>query len=263
MHLTNIVNRLSDLAVSLVVRSTVVPEIDVTGAGENRFQLFDDVCDRLATAAEPGGLLVALDDLQWADVPTLRLLQAVTGRVAGSKLFIVALYRGSELKPSSDLTAAVTALERERVTRRLPLGALAPAEVKELAAQVWRGPVEDSLLRSVVERAEGNPLFVVELMHLAAASGGADHRVPGGVREVIARRLNRLPDATRRLVRQASVLGCDFSLAKLADLTGRSPLSLAELLDQAVIASLLQSLDGHGTDSATRSSRRPPTKNCP
>ncbi|MEV6866349.1 BREX system ATP-binding domain-containing protein [Streptosporangium subroseum] len=181
------------------------------GEARSRFQLFDDVIEVLRTVSEERGLLVVLDDLHWADVPSMRLLQAVASAVADSRLLVVGLYRGRETFPYAELGGVLRAILRERAAAQVTLGGLAPDEVAQLVARALGRPADRALLRAVQERSEGNPLFVLELLRLADGSGRLEAGLPGGIREVIGRRLDRLPPATRQAMRQASVLGREFT----------------------------------------------------
>jgi len=207
--------------------------------GETRFRLFDEVVGLLRAAAARDGMLVVLDDLHWADVPSMRLLQVLASEVAACRLLVVGLYRIGEVYPHAELARVLQAIQRERSTTRMRLGGLRPAEVEQLATWTLDRPPPDALLRAVERRAEGNPLFVLELVRLAATSGAADRSLPADVRGVIARRLDRMPPATRRLLRQASVLGRDFSIGLLADVAGIPATDIIDRLEDAVAQDLV------------------------
>ena len=223
----------------------VEPDRLFTPDGDTRFRLFDEVVGVLRAAAAGDGMLVVLDDLHWADVPSMRLLQVLASEVTGCRLLVVGLYRTGEVYPRAELARALRAIQRERSTSRMTLGGLWPGEVEQLATRALERPPTDALLRAVARRAEGNPLFVLELVRFAATSGAGDRSLPADVREVIARRLDRMPEATRRVLRQASVLGRDFSVSLLADIAGAPPPHIVDLLEDAVVQDLLISGDGH------------------
>jgi DNA-binding CsgD family transcriptional regulator len=117
--------------------------------------------------------------------------------------------------------------------------------MEELATHVLRRRPEEELLRAVQRRSEGNPLFIVELARLATSRGVARRSLPAGVREVITRRFDRMPKATRQVLREASVLGRGFSVSLLARLADTSPSEIALLLEEAIAAGLLIRGEGH------------------
>lgn len=137
---------------------------------------------------------------------------------------------------------ALRAIQRERAVTQLPLTGLTQPEVAQLAARELSRPPEESLVRAVYERSEGNPLFVLELLRLVAASGAAG-RLPHTVSEVIGRRLDRLAPPTRRTLRTASVLGREFTTGLLGAVLGADV--PPESLDEAVAEGLLVA-DGQG-----------------
>lgn len=213
--------------------------------GDTRFRLFDEVVELLRTAAAARGMLVVLDDLHWADVPSMRLLQALAAEIADCPLLVVGLYRPAEVYPRVELSRVLHAVLRMRGTSRMSLGRLAPGEVEQLAVAAADHRPSDALLRAVKRRAEGNPLFVVELVRFAATAGAASRSLPTGVRQVIAQRLDRLPQDTRDLLRHASVLGREFSATLLAQTAGLPPDRIDDHLDAAVAADLVVTGDGH------------------
>jgi DNA-binding CsgD family transcriptional regulator len=202
----------------------------------NRFRLFAEVVEALRAASAQNGLLLVLDDLHWADIPSMRLLQVLASEVVDSRLLVLGLYRGVEVQ-------VLPVLLRERAVSEVTLGGLTNSEVEQLAAGILPS-TPAGMLRAVVERTEGNPLFVKELLRLVA-SGRADSSVPQGVREVISRRFDRLLQPTRRLLRQASVLGREFSVGLLADVSGQPVPQVIDLLDEAVAGSLVLAGEGH------------------
>jgi len=103
---------------------------DGSGAGgELRFQAFEAVTSVLTAAAEPGGLLVVLDDLQWADPASLRLLVHLSRGLADARLLVLATYRDTETGGRDALRQTLAALAREAAVTRLRLRGLTEREV--------------------------------------------------------------------------------------------------------------------------------------
>ena len=202
-----------------------------TGDGSaDRFALFDALSTLLIRVAEPHGLVVVLDDLQWADEATLALLSFLSRHVARSRVLIVGGFRDVDAPaPLGRLTSGV-----EVVT----LVGLADEEAADLADAVADGHLATDGVADVVRRAGGNPLFVRELTRLVTAGrssvGDAVH-VPGGVREVVAQRLARLSPGCRAMLDVAAVAGAEVRLDVLArTLSGRH--DLPHLIAEAVRA---------------------------
>ncbi len=222
-----------------IVRALGHPGLfDETGS---RFQLFDDVVNVLRAASADDGLLVVIDDLHWADVPSMRLLQSVAAAVPDCRIFVLALYRGRDASRHADWASTLHAIGRERAVSQLTLGGLAPEHIAELATRTLGRRPDEGLLETVQQRSEGNPLFVLELLRLVEASGPAAGRLPGNIRDVIGRRLDRLATPTRQAIRAASVLGREFTAGLLDSVLGE-PATAS--LDEALSAGILVA-DGH------------------
>jgi len=227
-------------ALGRAVSGLITPVADDNAS---RFRLFADVVEVLRGASAKSGLLVVLDDLHWADVASLRLLQVVGSEAASCRLLVLGLYRGADAYPRAEVAALLPAILRERTASLLTLRGLHRTDVEQLVvAALPEGPTQD-IVRAVHERAEGNPLFVLELLRLIAKVG-ATRSLPAGVREVIGRRLGRVPAATRELLRQAAVLGRDFSIGLLAAVAGEPATEVADTLAPAMADELVIEGDG-------------------
>ncbi len=234
-----------------------VPAAEAPAAGDaegRRARLFEAVAGLLEGAARRRPVLLVLDDLHWADGPTLLLLRHVS-RVAGSApLLVLGTYRETELGRTHPLTGALADLRREGEVPRVALAGLGHDDVERLIAAWTDAEPTGELVRAVEQETDGNPFFVVEVLrhldetgalvrphdgrgHAALAHGRSG--VPEGVKEVIGRRLSRLAPATDETLGLASVIGREFDLVTLqaaAD-TGRDEVAAA--LDEALAAGLL------------------------
>lgn len=208
----------------------------------SRFQVFDETIELLGDAADPEGLLVVIDDLHWADMPSVRLFQFAATAVADVRLLLLGLYRPGEAYAQAGLAGVLPEIARERAASQVVLGGLSSSETEELATRTLGRRPDETLLRAVTERAEGNPLFTVELLKLAQAVGGEGTGLPRGIHQVIRRRLDDLPEKTRQAVLRASVLGREFPVALLGELIGGNPL---DTIDDAITAGVVLPSQGH------------------
>ncbi|MCY1139165.1 BTAD domain-containing putative transcriptional regulator [Actinoplanes sp. Pm04-4] len=192
----------------------------------------------IAAALDTGRTAVLLDDVHRADDLTLQLLRQVVAQQAGRPLLVLVTYRTTDR--GDELDATIGAL-LGATAAHLVLRGLAPAAVAELARRHGLAEAGPELLAMVAERTNGNPLFVRELARLIAAegAGAAGSGIPAGVREVLRRRIARLPDAVATTLRQVAVLGREADLDVLAAVAGREPDDLLDSLEAAVLAGLL------------------------
>ena len=137
-------------------------------------------------------------------------------------LIMLAHYR---LRPDDVLAGTLSRLVREPATRRLLVGGLPPAHCAHWIASIGTRGDAAALGEALYRETNGNPLFVGELVQLLAvepdlASGWDRLRVPHGVHEVIARRLDRLGPECRATLATAALLGDSFDGTVLAGVLG-------------------------------------------
>ncbi|MCT7661101.1 BTAD domain-containing putative transcriptional regulator [Mycobacterium deserti] len=208
---------------------------------ETAFELAAVVRDRVQAATANGPLLVVLDDLHRADGATLQLLRSLAHDLAERPVLILAACRGTEAGPDLAATsAALTAVTAER----LKLGGLnrdgVVALVDEFAPDGGFGR-DANVIDRLIDRTDGNPLFVTEFARLIAAEGRstATAELPAGVRDVLRRRLSRLPGTARTVLQQAAVLGREFDVDQLLVVARRDEDEVLDGLEAAVLAGLL------------------------
>ncbi|HEX2374325.1 MAG TPA: BTAD domain-containing putative transcriptional regulator [Actinomycetota bacterium] len=211
-----------------------------------RFQLFESVADLLRRAAERQPTLLVLDDLHWADKPSLMLLQFLTRRLHDAPVLVLGAYRDAEVARQHPLNDVLASLSRERVTHRVTLQGLGAGDVArfvEAATGVPPGP----LAAAVHAKTEGNPFFVRELVRLLEVEGRLEvapeelgwSSVPSTVREVVGRARNRLSGEADHLLRHAAVIGREFDADLLTRLLGIPDDQLVEALEEVLASGLV------------------------
>ena len=212
-----------------------------------RFELFVAVSDLLQRVSAARPLMVVLEDIHAADEPSLLLLRFVAAEVAEHPLLVVATYRDSELTREHPLTATLPEVLRSRGAVRVPMVGLTQDDVARLVEGIAGTEPPPGLVATLHQRTEGNPLFVQEYVRLLEAEGrispDAGRRrwpIPEGVREVIGRRLDRLPPPCRRVLNAASVAGREFRLDVLERTVDLGPYAVLEVLQDALAARLVE-----------------------
>ena len=193
------------------------PDRDATVPDDHgrRFRLHEAAGDLLVELAGRAPLLVLLDDLHWADAPSIRLLRAVLRAGAGARLLVVGTLRTHDTPPQGVLTDALADLARAGVLDRLDLSGLDPTGVGALIRTLTGRPPPEALVRDVHDATRGNPFFVGEVVrHLGETDAAGT--VPPGVRATISQRVGRLDPEVQRLLAIGSVLGREFDLDLLA-----------------------------------------------
>ncbi len=235
-------------------------------AEQQRHYLFSSLWDVLARLSQVRPMLLIIDDLHWADEPTIRLIQHLAERIADRAILMVGLYRDSELDSDSPLLRGLGELTRRRLVRRMRLDSLSKEGVDEMLAGLAGQKPPADLVSLFYAETEGNPFFTEELFkHLVEegrlfdASGRFraglttdDLDVPEGVRLVVGARLGRLGQEGRRMLGGAAVLGRVFSFELLQVLTELPEGPLLDLVEEAERAQLLRAVnDGSGEERFT------------
>ena len=227
------------------------------GPDQERRRLFDSVCSFLQNASAATPIMLVLDDLHWADKPSLLLLVHLTRALPTNRLLVVGTYRDVELDRRHPLSEVLTDLRRGPTFERILLRGLSAEEVlaflEAAAERQVDGPMRQ-LIPMLHRETEGNPFFIRELLLHMVFTGTFVRRgdrweladpdlsnlgIPEGVREVIGRRLSRLSDAANAVLTDAAVLGRDFEFPVLARMHGISEDQLVDLVEEALVSQLI------------------------
>ncbi|MEX2406895.1 MAG: tetratricopeptide repeat protein, partial [Actinomycetota bacterium] len=231
---------------------SVAPQIRaLVGAGDARgmsredlFEAWRRFLERLA-ARYP--LAVVLDDLHWADEGLLDFVEHVADWAQGP-IIVVATARPElfEVRPTWG--------GGKRNAASIYLDPLSAAEGGAMLDDLLAGPVAPELRRTIVERSEGNPLYVEEIVRkliddgVLRATDAAkwevarpvkDVELPRSVQGLIAARLDGLPEDEKSVLQDAAVVGRVFWVGAVAELTGRSVGEIRDALGRLRVKELV------------------------
>ena len=206
-----------------------IPEPPPLPSDQQRRFLFNAYLAFVERSCRTGPIAVVLEDLHWADEPTLMLMHHLVAASGSLPLFTMGTYRDVELGVTRPFARTLEALLRERRVTRIPLRRLPVGGVESMLASLSGHPPPPSLARVIFNDTEGNPFFVEEVFQHLAEEGklfDADGNwqkdlqvrsleVPEGVRLVIGRRLQRLSDHARAVLATGAIVGRVFSLRVL------------------------------------------------
>ncbi len=198
--------------------------------GRRRRGLLDTLAQVLRRSAQRQPLLILIEDLHWADGPTLELLAEMAKEAAEGPILMVLTSR-SERDP---LDAVWRARVRGPQFVTFDLAPLRTAEARAMARAVSRA--DEPYIEDCVQRAAGNPLFLAQL--LRSAEQGRDGRVPPSLQSLVIARLDQLPAADKRALRAAAVIGQRFDLETLRFLLDDPIYDCAALLLQGLLRSV-------------------------
>ena len=179
-------------------------------------------------------IALLIDDVQWADDDTLRLLRYVVRSDAEQPIFLFLTIRPDEFASVTEAVNFVADMERMGLVRRLRPARFGSFESAELLKRVLGGPVEAASAAAMHVQAEGVPFIVEEIARAHREAGtlqqidgewrlgrNAARLVPSAVRTLIDRRAARLPPRTRAAMGDAAILGRSFSLRDLRAIRAR------------------------------------------
>jgi predicted ATPase/class 3 adenylate cyclase len=249
-----------DLARLVSTLGDRLPDLPPAGQGDQeteRYLLYAAAAGLLATASEDEPLLLILDDLHWADAPSLSLLRHVVTQSTSMAVMVLGIYRDSDLSRDHPLTALLADLHRDQGGERIKLAGLESEDVLALMEALAGQELDEDgreLAEEVTQETAGNPFFAGELLRHLIESGaiaqGSDGRwglrssivdlgLPQSVREVVSRRVERLGEQSQQILTMAAAIGRTFDVELLELLIDGDGDELLDALETGVQASLL------------------------
>jgi DNA-binding NarL/FixJ family response regulator len=217
----------------------------VPGAIPSEYRLVEEITDRLERLSTAAPLLLAVDDLHWADPSTLLTVRRAARRLAIESVAILVAVR-SEHPPG----VARTVDDLLRVgAAHVRLGALSEPDARHLVREI-AGAEPGERLTALLRGASGNPLYLVELTRSLIEEGkskisegvvdvfGDD--LPATFRAMVVRRLGSFSPLALDAIRAGAILGPSFEPAEVAAMLGLSGFDMAPAIEDATRAGILQ-----------------------
>lgn len=255
---------LARLAPEVGERSPAPPSPSLP-ADQQQARLFDALTLFLLDLAQQNPLLLALEDLHWAQESTLVWLHYLARHLPQAHILLVATYRREEVGPDRMLHGLALQLERSELAARLELTCL-----PQQALGHWMAGASDTLVARIYRQTEGNPFFTLETLRALFEEGqvglvegrwieepalsGVEGAVPislpipASVRQVVQMRLGRLSPLTREAAAVAAVVGRAFDFDVLEQAWGRGEEAALEALDELLRRHLVR----EGSDPSGR-----------
>jgi DNA-binding CsgD family transcriptional regulator/tetratricopeptide (TPR) repeat protein len=212
-----------------------------------RHRLHTAVADLLANASRRHPMLLAIEDLHWADGPTLLLLRHLARATGNARILIVATFRDTKADIPDELSEALVDLRRVEGVQRVGLSGLTDEEIAEFVRRAGGddpGPGTEELARGISELTDGNAFLMVEMWRTLTETG--ELASPESVREVVSRRLSRLTQPTRDVLEVAAVAGPEFTLEVVRRAAGLDERNLLEALDEGVHSGMIEEIPATG-----------------
>lgn len=223
---------------------------------------FDKLSQFIFNISQHGPLCLLIDDLHWADPPSLQLLQYLSQKIKDQPIMIVCTYRPEDLFWGGDnshpLAEALKRLNRDRLYYPVKLKRLSRDEVETMVRNILS--VEDvpqKFLELVYNRTMGNPFFVEEVIYSLMERGIIDTSspdwfrdldlkkisLPTTLKDVILRRVHWLKPVSIKVIRFASVTGESFNYEIIKEALDLSDEAVIEALEELTHAKFINESD--------------------
>jgi DNA-binding CsgD family transcriptional regulator len=204
------------------------PGLQTLPADQKLLRTLDLAAMAIGALAAVRPVAILVDDLQWADDDSLRLLRYVVRADSSSPIFLMAAIRPDEFLFVNEAVTLIADMERGGMIRRLKVSRFTPLETAEFLRQLMGGKIDPSGAAAMHAQAEGVPFIVEELVRAYRDAGmvqeidgtwslakNAARLVPSAVKTLISRRAAHLPAETTSILAVAAILGRHFSLKDL------------------------------------------------
>jgi len=239
----------------------IPPAVELPAEQQRRYT-FNSIRDYVTRVSGIQPRLLVLEDLHWADEPTLLLLEHLAERLSRIPCLIIGTHRDSPRDLTPQLIETMSRLVRKRQSRRLNLSRHSEQEVEALLLALGRQTPPEKVREVIFQETDGNVFFVEEVFrHLAEGGRLLDPEgrfrtdlsvdeldVPDNVRLVIERRLERLDQATLATLSAAAVAGRHLGFELWETISDVKGDDLIDALDEAERAGLLIARDTGGQE---------------
>ncbi|MBD2309328.1 PAS domain S-box protein [Chroococcidiopsis sp. FACHB-1243] len=244
----------------IVGKQPPVPSVEATQA-QNRFNLTFQKFVRVFCSKEHP-LVIFLDDLQWIDSATLKLIELLLLDKQTQYLFLIGAYRDNEVTPTHPLVLMLEKFRKQgAVLQEITLAPLTPEPLSQLIAETLHCNIDTvrSLAQLVLRKTEGNPFFISEFLRMLYSENLLTfdakqlswqwdiaqiqaQNITDNVVELLLLQLKKLPEETRQILRLAACIGAEFDLGTLAIACKKSPKAISQDLLAAIHAGLIQTI---------------------
>ncbi|WP_280886780.1 helix-turn-helix transcriptional regulator [Streptomyces sp. LBL] len=224
----------------------LLPELGEASPGrhdeEGMAHLFELTVRLLERVAAHRTVVVALEDLHWADASTRHLLAYLFRTLRTGRLVVLATYRADDIHRRHPLRPLLAELDRLRTVRRIELGRFNRAEVGRQIAGILAAEPDPAQVAAIFERSDGNAFFVEELT--VAAHEGCRTGLTDSLRDLLLVRVESLPESAQRVARIVAEGGSTVEYRLLAAVARLTEDDLIEALRAAVGANILLATPG-------------------
>jgi len=231
------------------------PGAEPIGEAE-RYRVHQGFTERIVQASRETPLVLAIEDLHWADEATYELVPYLARKLRDARVLLLATYRSDELHRLHPLNHVLAELARGRLVEDVRLHKLSLEETGSVlrAAMGLNRPPTTAFRQAIWERTEGNPFFIEEILRaliekgeLAYRDGAwrrtkevADLAIPVSVRDAVQQHLLAMEPTARRVIQVAAVIGPRFGFDLLVEVSGASETAVLDSIKSAIDQQLVR-----------------------
>ncbi len=220
--------------------------------GGERDRIFSDFVEELKKESEKNTHIIFIDNLQWIDEASAKLLSSSINRIANSHILLILAYRPEEVKKGSSPAKVVSDVKVNEIGSTITLSRLDFDESEEIIKLILkRDDIPSSFMNKVYKETEGNPLFIKELLSSLIQEGILDPtsytrinvkdiRVPPGIKEVLMRRVSKLSPDARKVLNYAAMIGARFDFDTLWKISGMEEEKMLDIIDELLEARVIE-----------------------
>lgn len=198
-----------------------------------RQRLFESWEELITGLAASYPVVLAFEDMHWADEGLLDLVLTLTEHVQDVPLFILCLARPELLERRPQWSGGL------RNASNIDLPPLRPQEAEQLVAALSSQGLSPEMRQLIAQRAEGNPLFVEELVRMMLEGSAPGVAIPDTVQAVLTARIDRLPPTERKALQAAAVVGRSFWPSAIAPIAGLTEDETVKALEALIAKELV------------------------
>jgi predicted ATPase len=221
-----------------------------------RNKMFETIYDLIRDISQDSTVVLFLDDLQWADKASLRLMHYLARNIGNERIMIIGAYRTEDL-PDTEGAEGLTELIQRMGQEKL----FVPIDIKGLELNPIQNMIEDlldvdeppsSFIKKLFQESEGNPYFVEEVVKSLIGDGVMDAftrgevnlllediKIPPTIKDIMGRRIGRLDDEAKRVLMVASVIGSKFDFHVLQRASEIDEIKLLDAVDRLIETGLV------------------------
>jgi len=246
--LIGMVSERMDVPVGLVVLDEKSDKLDLR---TERDRMFGTIANLIKDISEEKPLVLSLDDLQWADTGTLRLLHYLARNIQDEKVMVLGAYRPEDLKLRDErdgLTEFFQRMGQEDLFVPIKIERLTPESIEQMIKELLNlEELPKGFVNKLHEESEGNPYFVEEVVKSLVREGVLEAftkgevdllleemTIPSTIKDIVWRRIGRLDDDAKKVVMMASVIGTRFQFDVLLKACGMEEMKVLDALDRLI-----------------------------